>query len=115
MKPSTTKGTRHRKKPALDIQTMQERADDAVALLKSVGSQNRLLLLCQMVHEERSVNDLAESLGLAQSVVSQHLSVLRRDKLIKGRRDGQSIFYCISDERVNALMEALFDIFCADD
>jgi ArsR family transcriptional regulator, virulence genes transcriptional regulator len=115
MKPSTPKGAHHRKKPTLDIQTMQERADDAVALLKSVGSQNRLLLLCQMVQEERSVNDLAESLGLAQSVVSQHLSVLRRDKLIKGRREGQSIFYSISDERVHALMESLFGIFCADD
>ncbi|RDS86934.1 transcriptional regulator [Dyella psychrodurans] len=94
---------------------MQHRAEDAVALLKSVGSQNRLLLLCQMVHEERSVNDLADALGLAQSVVSQHLSVLRRDKLIKGRREGQSIYYSISDSRVHVLMETLFGIFCADD
>ncbi|WP_233842904.1 metalloregulator ArsR/SmtB family transcription factor [Dyella sp. 2HG41-7] len=103
------------KKRKLDIQTMQDRSEDAAGLLKSIGSQNRLLLLCQMVDEERSVNDLSESLDLAQSVVSQHLSVLRRDKLIKGRREGQSIYYSISDHRVHALMETLFTIFCADD
>lgn len=115
MTPLVKKRTDKVKKLKLDIQTMQHRAEDAVALLKSVGSQNRLLLLCQMVHEERSVNDLADALGLAQSVVSQHLSVLRRDKLIKGRREGQSIYYSISDSRVHVLMETLFGIFCADD
>ncbi|MFK2891906.1 helix-turn-helix transcriptional regulator [Dyella flagellata] len=91
---------------------MQRRADDVVTMLKAIGNQNRLLLLCQLVEEERSVNDLAETLGVAQSVVSQHLSLLRREGLIKGRREGQSIFYRISDERVHALMAALHEVLC---
>ncbi|XRD90855.1 helix-turn-helix transcriptional regulator [Dyella nitratireducens] len=91
---------------------MQRRADDVVAMLKAIGNQNRLLLLCQMVDGERSVNELAENLDVAQSVVSQHLALLRREGLIKGRREGQSIFYDISDERVHALMAALHDVLC---
>lgn len=96
----------------LDIQAMQRRADDVVAMLKAVGNQNRLLLLCQMVEGERSVNDLAETLGVAQSVVSQHLSLLRREGLVEGRREGQSVFYGISDGRVHALMAALHEALC---
>lgn len=109
------KNIRTKKQPGLSIQAMQERAEDAVSMLKAIGSQNRLLLLCQLVNGERSVNDLAETLDLAQSVVSQHLSLLRRDGIVKGRREGQSIYYAISDNRVRALMEALFEVFCSGD
>ncbi|RAO78280.1 ArsR family transcriptional regulator [Dyella jiangningensis] len=94
---------------------MQRHADEAVAILKAMGSPNRLMLLCELLEGERSVNDLATSLDLAQSAVSQHLSLLRRDGLVAGRREGQSIYYVISDERVHALMAKLFDLFCAND
>jgi len=94
---------------------MQRHADEAVAVLKAMGSPNRLLLLCQLLEGERSVNYLAASLDLAQSVVSQHLSLLRREELVSGRREGQSVFYAISDPRVHALMARLFELFCRND
>ena len=103
------------RKPAISIESMQRHADEAVAVLKAMGSPNRLLLLCQLVDGERSVNELAEALDLAQSVVSQHLSLLRRDGVVTGRREGQSIYYAISDERVHALMAKLFELFCVED
>lgn len=93
---------------------MQHRADEAVAVLKALGSRHRLLLLCQLLDGERSVNELAEQLDLPQSVVSQHLSLLRRDGLVVGRRDAQSIFYSICDDRVHGLMAKLFELFCAE-
>ena len=99
----------------MTMASMQRHADEAVAVLKAVGSQNRLMLICQLLEGERSVNELAEALGLAQSVVSQHLSLLRRDGVVAGRREGQSIYYDISDERVRSLMAKLFELFCVDD
>ena len=102
------------RKSNIDVEAMQRHADDAVAVLKALGSTNRLMLLCQLLEGERSVNELADALGLAQSVVSQHLSLLRRDGLVAGRREGQSIYYAISDERVRALMDRLFELFCHD-
>lgn len=102
------------RKPDISIEAMQRHADEAVAVLKALGSTNRLMLLCQMLEGERSVNELADALGLAQSVVSQHLSLLRRDGLVAGRRDGQSIYYAISDERVHALMDRLFELYCRE-
>jgi DNA-binding transcriptional ArsR family regulator len=104
-----------RRKPTWDMASMQRHADEAVAVLKAMGSQNRLMLLCELLEGERSVNDLASSLDLSQSVVSQHLSLLRRDGLVAGRREGQTIYYVISDGRVHALMARLFELFCTDD
>lgn len=105
------------KKPAVaqvSRMAMQKNADEAVAVLKGLASRNRLLLLCQLVDDERSVGDLAKVLGLAQSVVSQHLAVLRREGVVAGRRDAQSILYRICDPRVNQLMATLFAVFCRD-
>ncbi|QEI09209.1 helix-turn-helix transcriptional regulator [Pigmentiphaga aceris] len=94
---------------------MRQRADEAVALLRSVGSTNRLMILCQLVEEERSVSQLVDALGQSQSVVSQHLAVLRREAMVVGRRDGQSIHYRIADDRVRVLMQTLFQLFCHPD
>jgi len=98
--------------PAMSMERMHAYADQAIATLKAMASRNRLMLLCQLIPGERSVGELAQALGLAQSVVSQHLSLLRRDGVVNGRREAQSIYYRISDARVQALMQTLFDQFC---
>jgi DNA-binding transcriptional ArsR family regulator len=110
-------GTRRRGKaqsPAATAELMHQHADEAIAVLKALASHNRLLLLCQMVQGERSVGELAQALELAQSVVSQHLALLRREGIVSGRREAQSIYYRISDERVHSLMATLFDLFCTE-
>ena len=99
---------------AASLAAMQRNADEAVAALKSLASRNRLLLLCHLVDGEHSVGELAKDLGLAQSVVSQHLSLLRRDGVVVGRRDAQSILYRIADPRVGGLMTTIFSLFCRD-
>lgn len=108
------KARRAPRKPAVPRApaAMREHADAATALLKAIGSRNRLLLLCQLADGERSVGELADVLGLAQSAVSQHLALLRHDGIVSGRRDAQSIRYRIVDARAAALMATLFDLFC---
>ncbi|TAL84980.1 MAG: ArsR family transcriptional regulator [Rhodanobacter sp.] len=94
---------------------MHRQADEAITVLKAMASHNRLLLLCQLAQGEYSVGELARQLDLAQSVVSQHLSLLRRDGVVSARREAQSIFYRISDARVQVLMGTMFALFCADE
>lgn len=94
---------------------MRRHAGEAIAVLKAMASHNRLLLLCQLVQGECSVGVLAQSLELTQSVVSQHLALLRRDGVVSGRREAQTIYYRISDERVQALIGTMFEQFCVDD
>ncbi|WP_231486968.1 MULTISPECIES: ArsR/SmtB family transcription factor [Paracoccus] len=91
---------------------MRAAADEASDLLKSLGNRHRLLILCQLVEGEKSVGQLAEFLGIRDSTVSQHLALLRRDKIILGRREGQTIWYRIESQPARKVMEVLYDIFC---
>lgn len=105
---------RAKKAVAMSPARMHRHADEAVAALKAMASRNRLLL-CELAQGECSVGALAQSLELAQSVVSQHLSLLRRDGVVSGRREAQTIYYRIGDARVQALMTTLFEQFCRVD
>ncbi|MDA3914690.1 metalloregulator ArsR/SmtB family transcription factor [Oleiagrimonas sp.] len=96
------------------VQIMQDNADSAVSMLKSLASTRRLMILCQLFESERSVNTLAGELGLAQSVISQQLALLRREGIVEARREAQSMIYSIRDPRALTLMSALFTAFCSD-
>ena len=97
----------------IKAETMQTAADDASDLLKALSSRHRLLILCQLIEGEKSVGQLADFLGIRGSTVSQHLAVLRRDRIVAARRDGQTIWYRIESEPARQVVTVLYDAFCA--
>lgn len=99
--------------PSLD--PMARAADAASELLKSLANRNRLLILCALVKEERSVGQLAEMLGLRDSTVSQHLALLRKDGLVAPRRAGQTIWYSIASPAAGKVLAVLYEIYCQTD
>lgn len=96
----------------MQVNEMTEVAEEVSDLLKALSNNNRLLLLCQLTERERSVGELADLVGMQLPAVSQHLALLRREGLIKGRRDGQTIFYAIAREDVRQMMAFLYRTFC---
>ena len=90
-------------------------ADQAAAMLRSMGSKWRLLVLCNLVHGEKSVGDLQRIIGLSQSALSQHLAVLRRMKLVQIRRSAQTIYYRLSGREVTAILNTLYGLYCSPD
>ena len=99
--------------PNIDIKALQENAQNASKLLKVMANEWRLIILCHLANEEQSVGDLESKLELSQSALSQHLAVLRREQLVKTRRDAQSIYYSLDSSDVKALMRTLYERFCA--
>jgi len=97
----------------IDIEMMEQAADQASDLLKALSNRHRLLIVCQLIDGERSVGELAEFLNLRDSTVSQHLSLLRKDGLVSARRDAQTIFYSIASEPARRILKALYQVFCA--
>lgn len=91
---------------------MQANAAEACAVLKSMANESRLMILCQLADGERSVGELLETVPLSQSALSQHLALLRREKLVETRRDAQSIFYSLSSDEVRTLIGTLYVLFC---
>lgn len=93
---------------------LQQNAGKAERLLKALASRNRLMILCTLVEGERSVGALAKDLNVRESVISQHLGLLRRDGLVTGRRDGQTIYYALAGEHAKRVLMTLYDIYCSD-
>jgi DNA-binding transcriptional ArsR family regulator len=91
---------------------MEAAADQASDLLKALANRHRLLIVCQLIDGERSVGELAESLGLRDSTVSQHLALLRKDGLVAARRDAQTIYYSIASEPAREVLTTLYRVFC---
>jgi DNA-binding transcriptional ArsR family regulator len=97
-----------------DIAALAARAGIAARLLKLLANERRLLVLCTLAASgEASVGALAESVGLSQSALSQHLSLMREDGLVSYRRDGQTLFYTIADPAVARVLATLKDIYCS--
>ncbi|AIC28430.1 MULTISPECIES: ArsR/SmtB family transcription factor [Rhizobium] len=83
----------------------------AAALLSAMANPKRLLILCSLVKGEVAVGVLAAQVGLSQSALSQHLSKLRAQKLVKTRRDAQTIYYSSTSEPVMKILATLEDIY----
>ena len=92
---------------------MLSAADEASALLKALSNRHRLIIVCQLTEQERSVGELAELLKIRDSTVSQHLALLRRDGLVTARRDGQTIWYSIGSPQARELVRTLYRVYCA--
>lgn len=99
----------------LDPREFQQQAAKAADLLRAMSNQNRLLILCRLGGGEQSVSALLDELGLSQSALSQHLALLRGQKLVATRREGQMIFYRIADPAVARVIETLAEIYCPED
>jgi len=94
------------------LNKMSQAADGAVGLLQSLGNKSRLMIMCQLIGGEKSVGQLAELLQARESTVSQHLALLRKDKLVTTRRQAQTIFYAIASDPARRLLETLYEIYC---
>lgn len=96
-----------------DYDQMAENAQAASDLLKALSNETRLMILCMLADEEKSVSDLEELLDMRQPTVSQQLARLRADRLVTTRRDGKLIYYGLASSEARAVIEVLYDIFCA--
>lgn len=91
---------------------MRRHAGDAADLLRAIGNEQRLLILCHLVESEASVGELQAALGLGQSALSQHLARLRTAELVQTRREAQSIHYSLPPGPVHRIMQTLQAIYC---
>lgn len=91
---------------------MRSRAAEAERFLKSIGNGHRLLILCSLAEGERSVGELERLLEMRQPHLSQHLTRLREDGLVKTRRASRTVFYSLGSEPAERVIRLLYDLFC---
>jgi len=91
---------------------MMRNAEAASNFLKAISHEGRLMILCHLASGEKSVTELEDLLSSRQAAVSQQLSRLRLEGLVKPRRDGKAIYYSLTDERPRQIIEVVYDLFC---
>lgn len=96
----------------MKLNDIETHADNATALLKSIASKPRLLVLCQLVRGECSVGGLLANTAISQSALSQHLAKLRAENIVATRKQAQTVFYRISNKSVFKLIKTLHSIYC---
>lgn len=84
----------------------------ASSLLKAISNKTRLMIVCLLTEQEMSVGQLLEVIPLSQSAMSQHLALLRRGKIVKTRRQAQSIIYSLSSSEAKEVVETVHKLFC---
>lgn len=91
---------------------LHDMASSACVLLKAMANEWRLIILCQLAEGEKTVGELQRTLGLSQSALSQHLAILRREKIVRSRKHAQSVSYSLTGDDATKVMESLHDVFC---
>ncbi|MDU2583466.1 MAG: metalloregulator ArsR/SmtB family transcription factor [Anaerococcus hydrogenalis] len=78
---------------------------DLADLFKVFSDSTRIRILFSLFENEKNVNTISNELGLSQSATSHQLRYLKDSNLVKSRRNGQSIFYALSDSHVEFIIE----------
>jgi DNA-binding transcriptional ArsR family regulator len=105
----------HRTGEASSLRMLAKQADDAAQLLKLLGNEKRLQILCFLAERgEMTVGELVHAVKLSQSALSQHLAKLRVDGLVEFRRTSQTLHYRVADRRAMRMLYVLREIYCND-
>ena len=99
--------------PNVNFDELLESACQASNLLRALGNEYRLIILCHLLSGEHQVAELQDKLDLSQSSLSQHLARLRHEGLVQTRRESQAIFYSLAGDKVQPVLEVLFSLYCA--
>jgi len=84
-------------------------------LYNALANPKRLEIIHLLRHKELSVTEMVEMLGLPQSNLSQHLTILRKSNVVTTRREGKNIYYTLSHKNIitasDAIREMLIELY----
>lgn len=87
----------------------EERLYELADFFKVFADSTRIKILYALSQSELCVCDLAQLLNAGQSAISHQLRMLKQMKLVKYRREGKQIFYSLSDDHIQMILNQGFD------
>ena len=73
---------------------------DISELFKIFGDSTRIKIINVLIDNELCVGDIANLIKATPSAVSHQLRILKTSKLVKYRKDGNTIYYSLDDNHV---------------
>lgn len=92
---------------------MLDRVKEISELLKVLSNENRLAIVCHLIEKPMNVSELHERLKhVTQPALSQHLAILKANKILDSNKSGLTITYFIQDKRIINIIQALKSNYC---
>jgi ArsR family transcriptional regulator len=79
-----------------DIEIFELHAD----FCKTIASSKRLMIIDLLARQEMSVSEIVKVLDVRLSNISQHLRVLRSRNIVKSRKEGQTVYYSLTNSKL---------------
>lgn len=95
------------------VEDLAPHAARAAEFLRSVGNEQRLMILCHLLDGPLTVGEINASVSLSQSALSQHLAVLRDTGVVTATREGLNVRYALASRMVKKLIGMLRAEFCS--
>ena len=86
--------------------------DRCAERLKVLADRTRLDVLRRLLVRPHRVGELADELGVEQSLLSHHLRTLREAGLVRGEREGKSVVYALDPEVVGQVSGPVIELGC---
>ncbi|MDJ0704484.1 MAG: metalloregulator ArsR/SmtB family transcription factor [Leptolyngbyaceae cyanobacterium MO_188.B28] len=77
-----------------------EKAQRMAEFFSILGDPNRWRILSVLAIKEMRVRDLAAAVEMSESAVSHQLRILRTSRLVKYRKQGRNVLYCLKDHHI---------------
>lgn len=86
-------------------------AQELLEFVKSIGSETRMnILLLFLDGQERTVNQITESIGMGQPTISEHLTVMKRAGVLTSEKRGKEVYYRPDRTRITRYLDTLSDV-----
>jgi len=79
---------------------MKEQAEKQAEIFSIFSNTKRVLIFWILTEKEMSVNEIADAIDASLQNTSQHLRLMKGKEILTTRRDGQTIYYSISDNEI---------------
>lgn len=96
----------------LNTEQMDANADKAASFLKSMANSIRLRIMCRLLESEKTAGEMSVTVGISQANMSQHLSWLKKEDLVKTRRERTTIYYSLNGDTILPFMNVMYEMFC---
>lgn len=87
------------------MQTNDEQIEVYTKFFHGLSNPTRYKILLSLINGEKNVGELVEGIGCSQSLISMQLKCLKWCNFVKATKEGKSIYYSISDERIIAVIQ----------
>ncbi len=91
----------------MEVQLVQEIGLLHEQVCHALGDPTRLLILYALSKQPRYVSELAAELDIPQPTISRHLKILRERALVGTARDGNAVYYALTDNRIIDALDLL--------